>query len=145
MNRRGFSFIELLVAMTIIGILANIAIPIIRNVKVKAEATQIIGDINVIRTAAYDYYAAHQAFPEGGAWGTPPRAMVPSLPNGFSFRRGDTQYVWIGLNETQSRVLGRTAIIGAQVARPELLNAVKGSYRGDWIFGLGNLLIVFLD
>ena len=84
-NRSGFSFIELLVAMTIIGILANIAIPTAWEVRRRARGAALIGDHGAIRTAVLDYYAANNDLPQSGSMGSVPPDLVASLPNGFTF------------------------------------------------------------
>ena len=85
-KRGGFSLIELLVAMSIIGILAGLAIPNMRNVTLRARATAVFGDINVMRQATLDYNAEQSAWPPDESSGTIPAGLVPFLPDGFSFQ-----------------------------------------------------------
>lgn len=59
----GFTLIELLVVMSIISILAGIAVPILRGVIVKARAADVIGDMNAIKVAVLTYQSDHNAWP----------------------------------------------------------------------------------
>jgi prepilin-type N-terminal cleavage/methylation domain-containing protein len=85
--RRGFTIIELLVTMAIIGILAGLGMPRYRDVKRRALAAQIIGEFSVVRVAAYNYYAEKGDFPPDYAEGSPPPGLVPFLPQGFLFTK----------------------------------------------------------
>lgn len=93
-SRRGFSFVELLVTMIFIGLLASIAVPRYSEMKLRATAASIIGDVHAIRVAAFTHYTEHGIFPPDAASGTPPAQLVANLPNGFSFDRTDYDYDW---------------------------------------------------
>lgn len=52
-GRGGFSLIELLTAMVVIGILAAIALPNFRAAIVRADASKVASDMTVVRTAVF--------------------------------------------------------------------------------------------
>jgi type IV pilus assembly protein PilA len=56
-NRKGFTLIELLVVVTIIGLLAAIAIPKFSTVKAKGYKAQAISDLVSLRTAEETFFA----------------------------------------------------------------------------------------
>ena len=93
-RRRGFSFVELLVTMIFIGLLARLAVPRYGEMKRRAVAASIIGDVHAIRVAAFTHYTEHGTFPPDAAAGTLPAELVANLPNGFSFDRVDYDYDW---------------------------------------------------
>jgi type IV pilus assembly protein PilA len=68
----GFTLVELLVVMIIIGILAAIAIPVFMNQQVKARETSAKTDASTIGKAIIAYYidgtAALTASGSGGTW-----------------------------------------------------------------------------
>lgn len=87
-NRRGplgFTLIELLVVMSIISILAGIALPILRGVIVKARAADVVGDMNVIKVAVLTYQSDHNAWPRDRNRGQIPPELREYLPGGFTF------------------------------------------------------------
>jgi prepilin-type N-terminal cleavage/methylation domain-containing protein len=92
--RRGFSFVELLVTMIVIGLLARLAVPRYGEMKRRATAAAIVGDVHTIRVAAFSYYTEHGTFPSDAAMGQLPTELVANLPAGFSFSRPDYSYDW---------------------------------------------------
>ena len=61
-TREGFSLIELLIVIVIIGILASIAIPKFANTKEKAYVATMKSDLRNLVTAEEGYFAEAQAF-----------------------------------------------------------------------------------
>lgn len=94
MNRRGLTLIELLVTLTIIGILANFAVPALGALRRRAEAARIVADVHAIRVAALDHYVGFATYPPAGQWGVVPPTLVSSLPQGFGFAFHDVEYRW---------------------------------------------------
>jgi prepilin-type N-terminal cleavage/methylation domain-containing protein len=61
-QRRGFSFIELLVAMVFFGILSGIAVPRYRAFKERAYLATMKSDLGNIRIAEEEYFAEQQRY-----------------------------------------------------------------------------------
>jgi len=55
--RPGFTFIELLIVMVVMGVLAGIGIPRIRNMKERSYQATLRSDLGSLRTAEEAYYA----------------------------------------------------------------------------------------
>lgn len=60
--RRGFSLVELMVVVAIIGILATIAIPNYVNMQLKATRSEVPANVDGIRTAEIAYRVFYDAF-----------------------------------------------------------------------------------
>jgi prepilin-type N-terminal cleavage/methylation domain-containing protein len=59
----GFSLIELLIVMAIIGILASIAIPNYQDALTRSKCAKFMGDCQAVQTAVELYYADHSEYP----------------------------------------------------------------------------------
>jgi prepilin-type N-terminal cleavage/methylation domain-containing protein len=97
MNRstsRGFSLVELMIVLTIVGILLRIALPTYNNMVRNARAAAIAGDFNTVRAAAFAYHAVTNAWPAESATGAVPAVLVPYLPKGYSFVKPTYQLDW---------------------------------------------------
>lgn len=86
-RRGGFTLIEMMVTAAIVGILAGLAIPNLRTVLVRARATELAGDMDVVRVATQSYQADHHSWPAEAAAGEVPPELVTYLPDNYSFVR----------------------------------------------------------
>lgn len=62
-NKKGFTLIELMIVVAIIGILAAIAIPQFANYRARAFNSAALSDLRNFRTELEGYYAEWQAYP----------------------------------------------------------------------------------
>ena len=84
-GRGGFSLIELLIVVSIIGIIAALAIPNLRNVMIRARAAEVAGVIDVVRVATLSYNADQHTWPPEAGAGATPAGLGPFLPDNFTF------------------------------------------------------------
>jgi prepilin-type N-terminal cleavage/methylation domain-containing protein len=61
-NRPGFTFIELLTVMIVIGLLATIGVPRIRQMKERSYQATLRSDLGALRTAQEAYFAENQRY-----------------------------------------------------------------------------------
>jgi prepilin-type N-terminal cleavage/methylation domain-containing protein len=61
-SRRGFTFIELLMVMVVMGVLAGIGVPRIRNMKERSYQATLRTDLGTLRTAEEAYYAENMRY-----------------------------------------------------------------------------------
>ena len=136
--RRGFSMIELLTVMAVIGLLAALGIPRYRDMKRRAYSANIVGDFNTVRVAAYNYFADNNTYPPDGAAGAPPVALRPYLPNDFTFDNGiyTLDYdVWPSPFNPTQLIVGVTVTSGDQA----LVNMVARNVQaGGMGLNVGN-------
>ena len=64
--RRGFSLIELMTVMAVIGLLAALSVPRYRDMKRRAYSANVLSDFNTVRVAAYNYFADNSTYPPDG-------------------------------------------------------------------------------
>ena len=148
-RRGGFSLVELLMAVSIVGILAGLAIPNMRNMTFRARATTVAADIEVVRVATLQYNADRNAWPPDAVAGVVPPLLNGFLPDGFSFDGNGYQLDY----ENLSFPLGlpgdpsTTQLIAVAVTAPDtnLSNAIVELLGGNIVASAGNTHTVVID
>lgn len=93
-HRPGFTLIELTIALFIVATLAALALPTYHNMIVKARAAKVVGDFNVVRVAAFNYFTEHDQWPADNYPGIVPPQLVAYLPPNFSFNHNGYRLDW---------------------------------------------------
>ena len=149
-RRGGFTLIELMIAASIVGILAGFAIPNLQTMIYRARATDVAADMGVVRIATLNYQADELSWPAETAAGVIPTGLDSYLPEGFTFTGGDGYQLdfesWsfpAGLPGD----LSTTMLIGVSVIAEEddLGNAIAEFLRGAIVFSVGNTHTVVID
>lgn len=130
MNTRGFTLIELMVTVVLIGILLNLAVPGLQELKHRAQTAAVIADVKVIETALLDYFATHGEMPRNAAMGVVPSGLSSSLPDGFNFDTGTVRYRWPRWGRRRQQREGEIGIIKIRSRDRDLMRSVKGLYQG---------------
>jgi prepilin-type N-terminal cleavage/methylation domain-containing protein len=93
-RRRGFTFIEVLVVVIVLSILASLAILKYMDLKHRAISASATADLQAVRIAAYSAWYEHGTWPGESGGGTVPAGLAPYLPGGFSFNKPEYQLDW---------------------------------------------------
>ena len=64
---KGFTLVEILISLIIIGILAGSLVVTISQIRANATSTKIIADLRTLRSALVMYYSDKGSWPVGGA------------------------------------------------------------------------------
>ena len=103
-NRRGFTIIELLVVVSIIGILATIALPKFSATKQRASMASMVSDLRNLVAAQEGFFSAHHdyagslgAMEVGGTGGAGVIVFTPSPNNSINleYRNGANGVGWV--------------------------------------------------
>jgi len=78
---RGFTLVELMIVVAIVGILAAIAIPTFMNYRMKAQSAEVRSNLGAIRSTEIAYFAEWSAYITGQDWtplhGAPRNIKIP--------------------------------------------------------------------
>jgi prepilin-type N-terminal cleavage/methylation domain-containing protein len=96
-RRHGFTIIELMMVMIVMGILSSLAVLKYVDLRHRARAAQVAADLESVRLAAYGAWYEHNAWPGEAGPGQVPVDLVPYLPQNFSFTRPEYTLDWENL------------------------------------------------
>lgn len=99
MSRRGFTLVELMTTVAIIGVLASIAAPKYQQLRKRANAADIVAAFTNVRSAAYHHNESSGGWPVTTALGTVPGGLGAYLSGGgvALFRGGYHQLGWVSI------------------------------------------------
>jgi type IV pilus assembly protein PilA len=78
--QKGFTLIELMIVVAIIGILAAIAIPAYQDYTIRAQVTEGLNLIDGLKVAVADYYTQNGKFPVADVTVVPPTGLGFAKP-----------------------------------------------------------------
>ncbi len=149
LGRGGFTLVELLVTVSIVGILAGLAIPNMRNMTFRARATNVAADLEVLRVATLSYNGDQHNWPAEVASGVVPPELVGFLPDGFSFAGTgyELDYENIAIPMGLPGDPNVSLLIGASVtaADSRLSNGIAELLGGTIVFSVGSTHTVVID
>jgi prepilin-type N-terminal cleavage/methylation domain-containing protein len=93
-RRHGFTIIELMMVMIVMGLLAGLAVLKYVDMRHRARAAQVAADLESVRLAAYGAWYEHNAWPTEAGSGQVPAELVSYLPQNFSFVKPEYTLDW---------------------------------------------------
>ena len=93
-GRRGFTFVELLVVMIVIGLLAGLGMLKYMDLRHRAMSAQAIADLEAIRLAGYSAWYETGVWPGEAGAGVVPPTLKPYLSGSFAFVKPEYTLDW---------------------------------------------------
>jgi prepilin-type N-terminal cleavage/methylation domain-containing protein len=135
-SQRGFTLVEVLIVVAIIGILSNIAIPQVQEALWRARAASIVGDFTLVQKAALEFYRDNNRMPENGTVSSPAVELDAYLKGKVKWihpNRWVGAYVW---ENWETKKHGQTTGIkygfSLKTPNPELITAIRRIYDGPF-------------
>lgn len=135
-GEKGFTLIEVLIVVAIIGIITNIAIPQVQEALWRARAASIVNDFVLVRKAALEFYRDNDRMPRNGTVASPCTELDPYLQGKVKWISPNPwvgAYVW---ENWETRRHGRRTGIryGFSLKNPDpgLVEAIRKIYDGPF-------------
>lgn len=84
---RGFTVLELLFTVVVIGAATSVAIPASDELKRRALASEMLADVEAVRAGTYGFYSDSGYFPSEVGGGNVPANLGGYLPRNYSFKK----------------------------------------------------------
>lgn len=142
--KKGFTLIELMIVVLIIGILAAIAIPKYADITKKAQAARVVSDFRTILFAVEMCLSETGEYPPDYYPGGVPYELRPYLADDFTFNLQSVMGVrydwdnWVVNGRPKHSFTGILYGISVTTSDMALINAIDEIYKGAFQYSLGN-------
>lgn len=128
-NRKGFTLIELMIVMSIIGILASIAAPNFKWGLIKARESVLRENLYTLRSTLDQYYADNKKYPDSlDELIKPEKQYLRQIPIDPFTRKAD----WVTAQSSQPAEGGETAGGVSDVHSASPLIGINGEAYNSW-------------
>jgi len=138
-DEAAYTLVEVLIVTAIIGLLANVAVPLMYVAIDKADATRLLTDLDVIGDAARQYRIDNGSYPSTGRWRLPPARLASYLPPDFRFEYKQYWYLWLVFGDRVT-----VLVFNAEGGSNEALQRAVDGYSGD-VLNFGRFALFYVE
>ncbi len=132
-NRQGFTLIEVMIAVVIVGLLASIAVPNILSMQAKAKEAGVKSGAHTVQLAAEDY-----AVQNNGLYSAAGQDLLPLLPDGALMKNGFTGNFTEPSFGNIAGTMGQIGIVSVLQDGASTGYSISGFGKGDIVITLTN-------
>jgi prepilin-type N-terminal cleavage/methylation domain-containing protein len=143
----GSTLIEVLIVVAIIGILANLGVPLTLYLAKRAQAQSIVNDFLVVQQAAIQYHSDRSHFPGECSTGEEPAELRPYMKGNVNWSNSglEVQFDWENWmnadGEPRYPAFGVLAGFTVETGNSDLLQMIRLVYPGPYVVTFRNTRI----
>jgi prepilin-type N-terminal cleavage/methylation domain-containing protein len=123
--RRGFTLIELMIVVCIIGLVAGIAVPKVLRARSRAQAAEAVGAMRAVRIGVTIYFDSAGGWPADGSPGVIPPGLVGYLPNRSVFVGKGWSLTWRQMTVTHGAATYQVGAVQLNALEAEICPAAS--------------------
>ena len=144
-GRSETSAVGLVIGMAILGALANLGVQTLRGARFRSRAAAIIGDFQIIESAAVKFRAERGRWPVQSELGSPPPDVMPFIGKEIPWSSESVAYRWENRTADSVAPVDRVAVgLHVRTGDRGLIDEIARSWDGTlwWNRNIGVTFIV---